>query len=91
MTKKMELETARAEIMLTHAKDCDKLQSELVAFGEKNKDSLKSLDTWWVGLGDGPKDKLIEKHRAAWDKQSGAMIAASGCPDAVKAGMKAGM
>ena len=91
MTKKMELETARAEIMLTHAKDCDELQSKLVAFGEKNKESLKSLDAWWGGLGDGPKDKLIEKHREAWNMQSGAMIAAGGCADAIKAGMKAGM
>lgn len=85
MAEKMKLETVRAEIMLATT-DCEALEVELKAFKSANTDELASLDTWWVALGDGAKDKLIEANRAEWDKQSGAMIKASACADALKAG-----
>lgn len=86
MKEKMALESARAKIML-EGTDCAALETSLVEFKTTNADKLKSLDTWWVGLGDGAKDKLIEANRAEWDSQSAAMIAASACPDALENGI----
>lgn len=86
MKEKMALESARAKIMLDGT-DCAALETSLVEFKTTNADKLESLDTWWVGLGDGAKDKLIEANRAEWDSQSAAMIKAAGCPDALKNGI----
>ncbi|PRQ08270.1 hypothetical protein [Enhygromyxa salina] len=85
MKEKMALESARAELMLT-ATDCEALEVSLTEFKSTNADRLTALDTWWVALGDGAKDKLIEAHQTEWDAQTGAMIKASACAEAIKAG-----
>ncbi|PRP97523.1 hypothetical protein ENSA5_33200 [Enhygromyxa salina] len=86
MKDKMELETTRAELIL-NAPDCESLEVSLTEFKATNADKLASLETWWVALGDGAKDKLIEANKAEWDKQSVALIKASSCPEALKAGL----
>ncbi|MEM1030447.1 MAG: hypothetical protein AAGN82_08860 [Myxococcota bacterium] len=92
MEEKMKFENERSEIMTGALPDCDKLETELTAYNEKNRDGLKRIDAWWVALGDGAKDALIEKHRAAWDQQSKAVMSgAMSCGDAYKKAMKAAL
>jgi hypothetical protein len=92
MTKKMSVETARAELIHQNAADCPKLGTELAAWTKSHEDELKTLDDWWMGLSDGKKDKLIENHRAEWDKQSLALVEGGlKCNAEMKAGMKAGL
>ena len=92
METKMELENARTSIFQDNLGDCDALETQFVAWSEENQADLKKMNAWWGDLGDGAKDALIEKHKADWDKQTGALgMAMLKCPDATKKGMKAGL
>jgi hypothetical protein len=92
MKKKMAFESARAELIHANVADCAKLGAELAKWSKDNKDARKPLEDWWGGLSDGSKDKLIEKHRAEWDKQSLALVEGGlKCNAQMKEGLQAGL
>ncbi len=74
MKEKMALETKRADLLLADKSDCKKLGKDLAEFKSgKDGQRLKELDPWWGGLGKRAKDKLIDAHKAEWDKQTAAI------------------
>jgi hypothetical protein len=87
MKEKMELETKRADILMSDKNDCKKMGKELAEFkAGKDGKRLAELDPWWGGLGKSAKNKLIDAHKAEWDKQSAAMVLGGGsCMEEFKA------
>ena len=89
MAEKMDLEVKQAKIWSDHKNDCKKMHGEFVAFRKEHGGRLKAIDDWWGKLGDGAKDKLIEKHRKEWDSINLPMVEiVVKCPDEWKDGMK---
>lgn len=87
MVEYVKLDDDYAEVMEKNPSNCKKLEADLSEVTKKNAAKADELNKWWSELSDGKRKKLNEKYKRY--RMPMAMMKASSCMDAIKAGMKA--